>query len=197
CGLAITESERTLPGLIDQFEGMLKDAGLADQQVSVRMTGCPNGCARPYNSDIGLVGRSGTKYTLFVGGSHRGDRLSFVLQDLVERDQVVPLVRKLVDRFKVERGSEEGFGDWCTRQGGGRGDGGQGKGKAALSRRTPKMRRAAARRRFLSLPRGPPRMRAVRATAAGPSPAHFPRSPRRARGAPRRPAGTSGTPRRR
>ena len=68
-------------------------------------------------SDIGLVGRSGTKYTLFVGGSHRGDRLSFVLQDLVDRDQVVPLVRKLVDRFKVERRGDEGFGDWCTRQG--------------------------------------------------------------------------------
>jgi sulfite reductase (ferredoxin) len=81
------------------------------------MTGCPNGCARPYNSDVGLVGRSGTKYTLFVGGSHRGDRLSFLLQDLVERDEVVPLVRKLLDRFKVERGTDEGFGDWCTRQG--------------------------------------------------------------------------------
>ena len=84
-----------LPGLIDQFEGMLRDAGLADQQVSVRMTGCPNGCARPYNSDIGLVGRSGTKYSLFVGGSHRGDRLSFLLQDLVDRDQVVTVVRRL------------------------------------------------------------------------------------------------------
>jgi sulfite reductase (ferredoxin) len=117
CGLAITESERTLPGLIDQFEGMLKDAGLADQQLSVRMTGCPNGCARPYNSDIGLVGRSGTKYTLFVGGSHHGDRLSFLLQDLVERDQIVPLVGKLVARFKSERQTDEGFGDWCTRQG--------------------------------------------------------------------------------
>ena len=117
CGLAITESERTLPGLIDQFEGMLGELGLSDQQVSIRMTGCPNGCARPYNSDIGLVGRSGTKYTLFVGGNPKGDRLSFLLQDLVERDQVVPLVRKLFDRFKSERGPDEGFGDWCTRQG--------------------------------------------------------------------------------
>src|SRR3954469_4524866 len=117
CGLAITESERTLPGLVNQFEGMLGEAGLGDQQVSIRMTGCPNGCARPYNSDIGLVGRSGTKYTLFVGGSHRGDRLSFLLQDLVERDKVVPLVRTLLGRFKTERTSEEGFGDWCTRQG--------------------------------------------------------------------------------
>src|SRR5262245_28953362 len=117
CGLALTESERVLPAMIDQFEGALKELGLDGQQLSVRMTGCPNGCARPYNSDIGLVGRSGTKYTLFVGGHHRGDRLSFVLQDLVERDQVVPLLRKLLERFKADRRSDEGFGDWCTRQG--------------------------------------------------------------------------------
>jgi sulfite reductase (ferredoxin) len=117
CGLAITESERTLPGLIDQFEAALRELGLDGQQLSVRMTGCPNGCARPYNSDVGLVGRSGTKYTLFVGGNYLGDRLSFVLQDLVERDQVVPLLRKLLERFKADRGAEEGFGDWCTRRG--------------------------------------------------------------------------------
>ncbi|HJZ89312.1 MAG TPA: NADPH-dependent assimilatory sulfite reductase hemoprotein subunit [Gemmataceae bacterium] len=117
CGLAITESERTLPGLIDQFEVALRELSLEGQQLSVRMTGCPNGCARPYNSDIGLVGRSGTKYTLFVGGHYRGDRLSFVLQDLVERDQVVPMLRKLLERFKADRGAEESFGDWCTRRG--------------------------------------------------------------------------------
>lgn len=117
CGLAITESERTLPGLIGELEGALAELGLSDQQVSIRMTGCPNGCARPYNSDVGLVGRSGTKYTLFVGGSHLGDRLSFVLQDLVERDQIVPTLRKLLDRYKADRRSDEGFGDWCTRQG--------------------------------------------------------------------------------
>jgi sulfite reductase (ferredoxin) len=117
CGLAITESERTLPGVIDELERALAELGLSEQQLSVRMTGCPNGCARPYNSDVGLVGRSGTKYTLFVGGHHRGDRLSFVLQDLVERDQIAPTMRKLLDRFKSDRQSDEGFGDWCTRQG--------------------------------------------------------------------------------
>ena len=117
CGLAITESERSLPGLIDELERTMAEMGLSEQALSVRMTGCPNGCARPYNSDVGLVGRSGTKYTLFVGGSHRGDRLSFVLQDLVERDQVVPTLRKLLDRYKADRSADEGFGDWCTRQG--------------------------------------------------------------------------------
>ncbi|HVK14791.1 MAG TPA: NADPH-dependent assimilatory sulfite reductase hemoprotein subunit [Gemmataceae bacterium] len=117
CGLAITESERTLPGLIDQFEQALTELGLPDEQLSVRMTGCPNGCARPYNSDVGLVGRSGTKYTLFVGGHNHGDRLNFLLQDLVERDQVVPMMRKLMAVFKTERASAESFGDWCTRRG--------------------------------------------------------------------------------
>ncbi|HKB02332.1 MAG TPA: NADPH-dependent assimilatory sulfite reductase hemoprotein subunit [Gemmataceae bacterium] len=117
CGLAITESERTLPGIIDELERTLAELGLTDHQMSIRMTGCPNGCARPYNSDVGLVGRSGTKYTLFVGGHHRGDRLSFVLQDLVERDQIVPTLRKLLDHYKADRCGDEGFGDWCTRQG--------------------------------------------------------------------------------
>jgi sulfite reductase (ferredoxin) len=117
CGLAITESERTLPGVIDELEGTLAELGLTDERVSIRMTGCPNGCARPYNSDVGLVGRSGTKYTLFVGGRYQGDRLNFVLQDLVEREQVVPTLKKLLAVYKTERSAGEGFGDWCTRRG--------------------------------------------------------------------------------
>src|SRR5262245_4519888 len=117
CGLAITESERILPGFIDELERTMSDLDLAGEPLSVRMTGCPNGCARPYNSDVGLVGRSGTKYTLFVGGHIRGDRLSFVLQDLIEREQIVPMMRKLLERFKGDRRGDEGFGDWCTRMG--------------------------------------------------------------------------------
>ena len=66
---------------------------------------------------LGLVGRSGTKYTLFVGGHNHGDRLNFLLQDLVERDQVVPMMRKLLAVFKTERAPAESFGDWCTRRG--------------------------------------------------------------------------------
>jgi len=117
CGLAITESERSLPGTIDELERTMIEMGLADEALSVRMTGCPNGCARPYNSDVGLVGRSGDKYTLFVGGSTRGERLNFVLQDLVPRGQIVPTLRKLLDKYKIDRTSNESFGDWCTRQG--------------------------------------------------------------------------------
>lgn len=117
CGLAIAESERALPGLVDEMEAVLNELGLGDENLSIRMTGCPNGCARPYNSDIGLVGRSGTKYTLFVGGSPHGDRLNFVLQDLVERDRIVPMMRTLFVAFKAGRTSGEHFGTWCTRLG--------------------------------------------------------------------------------
>jgi sulfite reductase (ferredoxin) len=117
CGLAITESERALPGLIDELHATLESLGLADETLSVRMTGCPNGCARPYQSDVGLVGRSGDKYTLFVGGTYKGDRLNFVLQDLLPRDRIAPTLRTLLDRFRGEKQGVEGFGDWCSRQG--------------------------------------------------------------------------------
>jgi len=117
CPLAVSESERMLPALIDQLEGELAGMGLAEQQLSIRMTGCPNGCARPYNSDIGLVGRSGEKYTLYVGGNYRGDRLSYELQDMLPKDQIVPTVKKLMGEFQKERQGNEGFGEYCTRKG--------------------------------------------------------------------------------
>src|SRR5262249_42679223 len=72
CGLAISESERALPSIIDQLEAELVNLGMAGETISVRMTGCPNGCARPYQSDVGIVGRSGDKYTVFVGGHTLG-----------------------------------------------------------------------------------------------------------------------------
>jgi sulfite reductase (ferredoxin) len=117
CGLAITESERILPVIVDDFEKMLTELGLEQERVSIRMTGCPNGCARPYNPDIGLVGRSGEKYTLFVGGSCHGDRLNFVLQDLVPRPQVTVMMRKLLELYKADRNGATSFGDWCHHQG--------------------------------------------------------------------------------
>jgi sulfite reductase (ferredoxin) len=81
------------------------------------MTGCPNGCARPYNSDIGLVGRSGDKYTLYVGGRIEGDRLSYELQDLLPKDQILPTLKKVLAVYKTDRHSGEGFGDYVTRLG--------------------------------------------------------------------------------
>ncbi len=117
CGLALTESERALPGIIDQLEAVLKRLGLEEESLSVRMTGCPNGCARPYQSDIGIVGRSGDKFTLFVGGRALGDRLNFQLRDLVPQSQIVAHLTPLLEAFRNERQAGEGFGDFCTRLG--------------------------------------------------------------------------------
>src|SRR5206468_11005208 len=103
CGLALSESERALPKIIDQLEVELKQLGLEEEKLSVRMTGCPNGCARPYQSDIGLVGRSGDKYTVYVGGHTFGHRLNFMLKDLVPLAQLVPTLRPLLRQLKAER----------------------------------------------------------------------------------------------
>src|SRR5437660_4704407 len=117
CGLAISESERALPGILNELEEELDRLGMGDEKLSVRMTGCPNGCARPYQSDIGIVGRSGDKFTLFVGGHILGHRLNFQLKDLVHRDEIVPTLTPLLEQFKDDRIPGERFGDFCQRMG--------------------------------------------------------------------------------
>jgi sulfite reductase (ferredoxin) len=117
CALAISESERALPGIMDELEAALSDLGLEGETVSVRMTGCPNGCARPYQSAIGIVGRSGDKYVVYVGGRTQGDRLNFELRDLTPRSEIVPTLLPLLRLFKAERAPDENFGDFCHRIG--------------------------------------------------------------------------------
>ncbi|MCA9064197.1 MAG: NADPH-dependent assimilatory sulfite reductase hemoprotein subunit, partial [Planctomycetaceae bacterium] len=101
CGLSITESERALPGIIDELEVALAKLGLTDEKISVHMTGCPNGCARPYTPDIGLVGRAAGKYTLFVGGNAEGTRLGFIFRDMVPAEDVVSTLQPLLAAFKL------------------------------------------------------------------------------------------------
>ena len=117
CGLAITEAERALPGIIDQLEPELAKLGLSSERFTFRMTGCPNGCARPYNCDIGLVGKAADRYTLFVGGRLLGDRMSFIYKDLVPDEEVVPSLVPLFAYFKTARLDGETFGDFCHRKG--------------------------------------------------------------------------------
>ncbi len=117
CGLAISEAERVMPTIMDELEAELKGLGLADEKLSVRMTGCPNGCVRPYQSDVGIVGRSGDKYVVYVGGRIQGDRLNFELRDLVPRRDIVRVLRVLLVHFKQERRAGEPFGDYCHRMG--------------------------------------------------------------------------------
>jgi sulfite reductase (ferredoxin) len=127
CGLAVTEAERALPTIMDQLEVELKALGLEADRFTVRMTGCPNGCARPYNADIGLVGRSATRnedgtpgpgtYTVFLGGRTLGDRLNVEFKDYVPFDRVVPELVPVLARFKAERLEGETLGDYCHRVG--------------------------------------------------------------------------------
>lgn len=117
CGLSITEAERALPGIIDQLEVELAKLGLSQETFTIRMTGCPNGCARPYNSDVGLVGKTAGKYTVFLGGRLLGDRLNFIYKDLVPEADVVPTLVPPLLFFKQHRQGNETFGDFCQRQG--------------------------------------------------------------------------------
>lgn len=117
CGLAITDSERVLPGVIDQLELELAKLGLEDEPFTVRMTGCPNGCARPYNSDVGLVGKARGRYTVLVGGRLLGNRLNFIYRELVPLEEIVPTLVPLLTYFKQDRMAGESFGDFCHRKG--------------------------------------------------------------------------------
>ncbi len=117
CGLAITEAERVLPAVIDEFEAALLELGIPDEAINVRMTGCPNGCARPYVAEIGFVGRSLNKYTLFLGGSANGTRLARPFLDLVHINDLIPTLRPLLAYYRDARCDGESFGDFVTRTG--------------------------------------------------------------------------------
>ena len=117
CPLAVTESERVLPSLMDELEQELSRLGLADERFTTRMTGCPNGCARPYNADVGLVGKTAGKYTLYLGGRLLGDRLAFIYKELVPLEEVVATLRPVLVAFKAQRQEGETFGDFCHRLG--------------------------------------------------------------------------------
>jgi sulfite reductase (ferredoxin) len=117
CPLAVTESERVLPGLIDQLEAELARLGLDGEEFTTRMTGCPNGCSRPYNADVGLVGKTVGKYTLYLGGRRLGDRLAFVYKDLVPLAEIVPTLVPVLTAFQRARLHGETLGDFCHRLG--------------------------------------------------------------------------------
>jgi sulfite reductase (ferredoxin) len=117
CGLSITEAERALPGMVDQLEVEIEKLGLSTEQFNLRMTGCPNGCARPYNPDIGLVGKAKGKYTVLLGGTQLGNRLNFIYKDLVPEEEVVSELTQVFRYFKESRTADESFGDFCHRKG--------------------------------------------------------------------------------
>ncbi|MEI8233190.1 MAG: NADPH-dependent assimilatory sulfite reductase hemoprotein subunit [Verrucomicrobiota bacterium] len=115
CGLALAESERAFPGLLGRIESALGEVGLADQPIIVRITGCPNGCSRPYVAEIGLVGKAPGKYQLYLGGNEAATRLARVWKEVVKDEDILGELRPLFARYAQERLDGEHFGDWVAR----------------------------------------------------------------------------------
>ncbi len=117
CGLAMAESERYLPSLIDRIDELLAEAGLADDAITIRMTGCPNGCARPYIAEIGLVGKGPGRYNLYLGAGFAGDRLGSLYLDNADEREILDALRPLLARYASDREHGERFGDFLVRRG--------------------------------------------------------------------------------
>ncbi len=117
CGLAVTDAERSLPRVARRLHAELVDLGLESDTVRVRMTGCPNGCARPYTAEIGLVGRRKGRYDLHLGADAIGSRLNVLVAEAVPEDEIVPTLRPLLEAYRSDRLNGEGFGDFCHRTG--------------------------------------------------------------------------------
>ena len=115
CGLGLAESERMLPGLIDRLEKLGGELGLGGEEIIIRSTGCPNGCARPYMAEIAFVGKAPGRYQLWVGGNAAGTRLNQVYKDTVKDPEIEAELRPLLLRWKSERLAGERFGDFCSR----------------------------------------------------------------------------------
>jgi sulfite reductase (NADPH) hemoprotein beta-component len=117
CGLAMAESERYLPILITKLESTLEEAGLRQDSIVMRMTGCPNGCARPWLAEVAFVGKAFGAYNMYLGGGYHGQRLNKLYRSSIKEDEILEIMRPLIKRYAVEREADERFGDFCIRVG--------------------------------------------------------------------------------
>lgn len=117
CGLAVTESERAIPGILERIRALLDRLELKNEQMVIRMTGCPNGCARPYMAELGFVGSAPESYQLWLGGSPDQTRLAHAYLDRVHVDDLEKTLEPLFMAFKLDRKRNESFGDFCDRVG--------------------------------------------------------------------------------
>ena len=117
CALALTESERYLPHVITELEETLENCGLRHDAITIRMTGCPNGCGRPFISEIGFVGRSPGKYNLYLGGGFFGQRLSKLYKEGIAAEEIKPTLTPIIEHYAKERNDGERFGDFVIRAG--------------------------------------------------------------------------------
>lgn len=117
CGLAMAESERYLPQLIGKLEGCLEECGLRSDSIVMRMTGCPNGCARPWLAEVAFVGKAYGAYNMYLGGGYHGQRLNKLFRSSIKEDEILAIMRPLLKRYAAEREDGERFGDFCIRSG--------------------------------------------------------------------------------
>ena len=117
CGLAMAESERYLPSLIDKLDVLMREAELESDAITIRMTGCPNGCARPYVAEIGLVGKGPGRYNLYLGAGFPGDRLGRLFLDNADEQEILATLGPLLERYAQQREDGERFGDFLHRDG--------------------------------------------------------------------------------
>ncbi|PWU69719.1 assimilatory sulfite reductase (NADPH) hemoprotein subunit [Gracilibacillus dipsosauri] len=117
CGLAMAESERYLPSLIDKIEDILEKEGLKEQEIVIRMSGCPNGCARPALAEIAFIGKAPGKYNLYLGGSFIGDRLNQLYKENIAEAEILATLQELFREYATEKEEDEYFGDFVIRKG--------------------------------------------------------------------------------
>ncbi len=115
CGLALAESERVFPDVLTEIDKVLADLSLLNEPILIRMTGCPNGCARPYNADIAFVGRAPGKYAFYVGGSITGERLVGLEEKSIHQSEIPVKVRELLEDFVRNRVEDETFSSYWGR----------------------------------------------------------------------------------
>ncbi|TEA19410.1 Sulfite reductase [NADPH] subunit beta [Colletotrichum sidae] len=117
CGLAMAESERYLPVLITKLEQCLEENGLRQDSIVMRMTGCPNGCARPWLAEVAFVGKAFGAYNMYLGGGYHGQRLNKLYRQSIKEDEILAIMKPLLKRYALEREEGERFGDFCVRSG--------------------------------------------------------------------------------
>ncbi|MBT2293564.1 assimilatory sulfite reductase (NADPH) hemoprotein subunit [Paenibacillus albidus] len=117
CGLAMAEAERYMPSLIDKLELVIDEAGLRDKEIIIRMTGCPNGCARPALGEISFIGKSPGKYNMYMGAGFTGDRLNKIYKENIGEQEIIGTLTPILHRYAKEREQGEHFGDFVIRAG--------------------------------------------------------------------------------
>jgi len=117
CGLAFAEAERYLPSLVDKLDKVLEANGLFNEPITIRMTGCPNGCGRPFLAEIGLVGRTPGKYNLYLGASFIGDRLNKLYKEMLSEEEILSALTPIIEDFAVAKEQNERFGNFVIRKG--------------------------------------------------------------------------------